>query len=378
MYERFYGFRERPFELTPNPRCLVLTDGHREAINGIEYGIATRRGVTLLIGPAGSGKTTVIRAAAARQPAYVHCVHLNNLALTRSEFIEMLGAGFDLSDKARQSKTALLLELEALLRRRHQADEITALIVDEAQSLSLDLLEEIRLLANIETDEEKLLSVVLAGQPELATRLDDPAMSQLKQRIGLWCELKPLTMNETAAYMVSRIRSAGGVEAEVFTMQAVERFMRRRGHTAHHQRDRGQCAHRRICRPTASGEERDYRPGLPRHPDQAGAGRQRGLASRRATVHRCRRTGIIRRRRLVPAIVPRSQGCAQRTPVINFCESVPEIFFIVGAPPAIICRRRPRRCRSLGLQPVKLPSARLDGPARGLCDTTRAVDGCAA
>jgi general secretion pathway protein A len=221
MYEPFFGFRERPFDLTPNPRYLVLTEGHREAISNIEYGIASRKGITLLIGEAGSGKTTVIRTAIERQPASVLCVHLNNPALTRAEFVEMLAARFDLSERARQSKAALLLELEALLRYRHQANETSVLIVDEAQTLPSHLLEEIRLLANIETNDEKLLSVILAGQPVLATRLDDPSMTQLKQRVALWCDLRPLTLQETAAYMLTRIRSAGGIAAQVFTTEAV-------------------------------------------------------------------------------------------------------------------------------------------------------------
>jgi len=222
MYKRFFDLQERPFDLSPNPSYLVLTDPHREAISNIEYAIAAKKGITLLIGVAGSGKTTVIRAAIAGQPTVVHCVHLHNLALTRPEFIEMMGASFGLSEGARESKTALLLELESLLRRRHEAGESTVLVVDEAQTLSLSLLEEIRLLANIETNQEKLLSVVLAGQPELATRLDEPSMSQLKQRVALWCELRPLTFDETAGYILSRIRSAGGVASEVFTLQAVK------------------------------------------------------------------------------------------------------------------------------------------------------------
>src|SRR5215210_1531963 len=193
MYEQFFGFRERPFDLTPNPRYLVLTDVHREALSNLEYGIASRKGITLLLGEAGSGKTTLLRTAIEKQPARVHCTHLNNPALTRSEFVEMLAERFGLSQAARLSKTALLIELETVLKERRAAGETTVLIVDEAQSLSLELLEEIRLLANIETDEEKLLLVVLAGQPELSERLNERTLRQLKQRIALRCELRRLT-----------------------------------------------------------------------------------------------------------------------------------------------------------------------------------------
>jgi len=221
MYQSFFALRERPFDLTPNPKFLVLTESHREVLLNLEYGIASRKGITLIIGEAGSGKTTVIRAAMERQPVRVHCVHLHNPTLSRTEFNEMLAAQFGLSDLAVQSKAAMLGELEAMLRQRARVDEKTVLIVDEAQSLPLDILEEIRLLANIETNDEKLLSVIIAGQPELAARLNDRALRQFKQRVALRCELRPLTAQETAAYIVGRIRAAGGVAAEVFTRQAV-------------------------------------------------------------------------------------------------------------------------------------------------------------
>jgi general secretion pathway protein A len=220
MYEQFFGLRERPFDLTPNPRFLVMTDGHREALSNLEYAISSRKGVTLLLGEAGSGKTTVIRAAVAQQTSHVHCVHLHNPALTRNEFVEMLAARFGLSEEARRSKTALLLEMESLLQQRYETQEVTVLIVDEAQSLSTELLEEIRLLANIETNDEKLLSLVIAGQPELGTKLDDPTLRQLKQRIALRCELRPLTLHETLVYLAGRIRAAGGVTSKIFTREA--------------------------------------------------------------------------------------------------------------------------------------------------------------
>lgn len=221
MYERFFDLRERPFDLSPSPRFLVLTDAHREALRNLEYGIGSRKGITLLIGDAGAGKTTIIRSAIDRVSQRVHCVHLNNPTLSRNEFVEMLASKFELSDRASRSKTALLEELEALLQRRREAGDTTVLIVDEAQSLPLELLEEIRLLANIETDHEKLLSVIMAGQPELAARLNNDELRQLKQRVALRCELRPLTRKETDAYLAGRIRAAGGVASHVFTQEAV-------------------------------------------------------------------------------------------------------------------------------------------------------------
>jgi len=221
MYRTFFGFETRPFDLTPNPKFLVLTEAHQEALSVLDYGIASRKGITLLLGEAGTGKTTLIRAAAARQPAHVHCVHLHNPALTRAEFVETLADHFALSDTAGSSKSALLRELELLLAERHARGEATVLIIDEAQSVGMDLLEEIRLLANFETDETKLLSVILAGQPELASRLNVDALRQLKQRIALRCELRPLTQDETFAYVAGRVRAAGGIGAQVFTREAV-------------------------------------------------------------------------------------------------------------------------------------------------------------
>jgi type II secretory pathway predicted ATPase ExeA len=221
MYEQFYGLGARPFDLTPDPRYLVATAVHREALSNLEYAIASRKGISLLLGEAGTGKTTVIRAAIEKQSERIHCVHLHNPALTRVEFVEMLAARFGLTERARSSKTELLIELEDLLRERRAASETTVLIVDEAQSLSLELMEEIRLLTNIETNSEKLLTLIIAGQPEVAKLFTEHALRQLKQRIALRCELRPLNLHETAEYLAGRIAAAGGVPVQMFTREAV-------------------------------------------------------------------------------------------------------------------------------------------------------------
>ena len=222
MYERHYGLRERPFSLTSNPRYLLLTSAHSEALSTLQYGISSRRGIIVVTGEAGTGKTTVIRAAVTPHPSGSRFVFVNNPLLTRSEFFEHLVEGFGLSEEATASKSLFLSELterlEVSLRNGHR----TALIVDEAQALPCEILEEIRLLANIETDEDKLLPVVLAGQPELADRLNEPSLRQLKQRVALRCALGPLQVKETAAYIAGRIRVAGGEPAKLFTGAAVE------------------------------------------------------------------------------------------------------------------------------------------------------------
>jgi len=223
MYQEFYGLVEPPFELTANPKYLYLTPGHREALSNLQYGLSAAKAVTLLIGEAGMGKTTLLKAALASERCrQVRAVCVNNPTLTRSEFLEMLARTFALSVAARQSKTVLLEELDRALLERRSRGEISALVVDEAQSLSTEILEEIRLLANIETSETKLLPLVLVGQPALADRLDDPSLRQLKQRVALRCGMPTLTQPETGAYIAARIKTAGGVAARMFTRQAVD------------------------------------------------------------------------------------------------------------------------------------------------------------
>jgi general secretion pathway protein A len=222
MYQHFYGFRELPFELTANPKYLYLTPKHREALSNLQYGLSSGKAVTVLIGEAGTGKTTLLRTALESDRCHhVSCVYLNNPTLTRAEFVETLARRFELGEEAARSKAVLLAELEGVLHRRRALRQISALVVDEAQSLSSELLEEIRLLANIETGTEKLLPVVLAGQPELSDRLEEPGLRQLKQRIALRCEVTPLELGETAAFIASRIRTAGGEASRVFTREAV-------------------------------------------------------------------------------------------------------------------------------------------------------------
>jgi len=156
-------------------------------------------------------------------------VCLNNPMLTPSEFVEFLAAGFGLSADAGRSKTRCLSELTEVLTRRHGARIMSALVIDEAQCLPDELLEEVRLLANIESASEKLLSIVLAGQPEIALRLNQASLRQLKQRIGLRCSLTALTQLETSAYVASRLRIAGGGSVEVFTEDAIATIHERSG-----------------------------------------------------------------------------------------------------------------------------------------------------
>ena len=222
MYQRFYGLTELPFELTANPKYLFLTARQREALSNLQYGLSAAKPLTVLTGEAGTGKTTLIKAALdSDRCRNVRCVYLNNPVLSPSDFCRTLATRFELGEEAGASKAVLLERLEPALMERRALGEIWALVVDEAQSLSIELLEEIRLLANIETPSAKLLPLVLAGQPELADRLEQTELRQLKQRVTLRCELAPFELKDTAAYIASRIKTAGGVPAKVFSQEAV-------------------------------------------------------------------------------------------------------------------------------------------------------------
>lgn len=179
-------------------------------------------GITLLLGEAGTGKTTLLRAAlqAEARPENRYAV-LSNPTLTANELFEILSEAFELPYAA-GSKGRFLIAFERKLRERHEAGGLTTLVVDEAQSLSRELFEEIRLLANLETATAKLLNVVLVGQQELVGRLNDPNLRQFKQRIILRCSLAPLDLNWTASYIAARLQFAGAVAKDVFTKEAVQ------------------------------------------------------------------------------------------------------------------------------------------------------------
>jgi general secretion pathway protein A len=219
MYETYYGLAERPFDLSPNPRFLCFTAQHREALAHLEYGLAGRPGITVIVGEAGTGKTTLVRKALQAATGESTVVHLLNPTLTRAEFYEYLVNGFGFTNEAMRSKTQFLRELEA-----HLADESKprlALVVDEAQSVPYELLEEIRLLTNTESSNGRSIALALVGQPELARRLDEGRLRQLKQRVVLRCSLTPLSLKDTAAYITGRVHTAGGEAVRLFTRDAV-------------------------------------------------------------------------------------------------------------------------------------------------------------
>jgi general secretion pathway protein A len=221
MYLEFYGLKEAPFGLTPDPRYIFKTESHLEVAAMIRYAIEHNKGLVVVTGEVGTGKTTMLRAALEQLGDEVLCVYIFNPFLTTSEFYEQLASEFELDVPRRVSKPELLSKLGHLLALRHSEGLRSVLIVDEAHGLPIELLEEIRLLLNFETSSEKLLQVVLSGQPELHELLNRPALRQLKQRVSLRCDVKPLSLFEINKYIRFRLKQAGAKNVNLFDNPAI-------------------------------------------------------------------------------------------------------------------------------------------------------------
>src|SRR5271156_4984471 len=209
MYNAYFGFRVGPFNLSPDPSFLYRSPFHEEALANLIYGVTSRKGFIMLTGEVGTGKTTLLECLR----DYLSSHHtpfgfIFNSRLTSQQFFEMVAYDFDLPCN-RSSKTEVLFALNNLLLDRANKNTTTALIVDEAQNLDWEVLEEIRMLGNLENRRGKMIQIILAGQPELDTKLDEPNYRQLKQRIGLRCRLRPFSVAETAEYIATRLARAG-------------------------------------------------------------------------------------------------------------------------------------------------------------------------
>ena len=209
MYKTFYNLRLNPFEITPDPSFLFSTSRHNEALASLYYGVRARKGFVVLTGEVGTGKTMLVRCVLELlRRTGVAFAYVFNPSLSALEFIRYIAGDFGLP-VAGKAKDELVLALSAFLVDRHQRKLATLLVVDEAHHLSPELLEEVRLLTNLETTQQKLLQIVLAGQPELDEMLDSFELRQIKQRIALRCHLEPLNLEETRGYIQRRLQIAG-------------------------------------------------------------------------------------------------------------------------------------------------------------------------
>ena len=227
MYKSFYNLQRNPFEITPDPSFLFTTTRHKEALASLYYGVTSHRGFVVLTGEVGTGKTLILRSLLGLlQRRDVAFALIFNPTLSPLEFMRYIAGDFGLP-VAGKAKDELIHVLNSFLLQRHQKGLTTILVVDEAHHLSHEILEEIRLLTNLETSQQKLLQIVLAGQPELDLKLDSHELRQLKQRVALRCHLDPLTQNETRDYMNRRLKIAGAVGAnEIFSVPAIEAVFR--------------------------------------------------------------------------------------------------------------------------------------------------------
>lgn len=222
MYYSFFGLEREPFSMTPDPGFLFLTAKHREALAGLLFAITSRKGFLVLTGDAGTGKTTLLSRVMRSMPAErAHFSYVLNPTLSPSEFLEMVLLDFGFEDIP-ESKSQRLMKLQQFLVRGHREGRTQVLIIDEAQKLNPELLEEIRLLTNFETAEQKLLQIILAGQTELTDLLNREELRQLKQRIAVRVGVEALTSNEVSQYMRSRWTRAGANCELPFTSDAIQ------------------------------------------------------------------------------------------------------------------------------------------------------------
>jgi general secretion pathway protein A len=222
MYKSYYGLKESPFNVNPDPRFLFLTKQIEEALTGLMYGIQTRKGFITLTGEVGTGKTTLINRLLDWLPQRrARTAFLFNSRMNSNQLFDFILAEFDIRCESK-SKSQQLMKLNHWLLDRYRTGETVVLIIDEAQNLTYPVLEEIRLLTNLETSTEKLLQIVLSGQPELEEKLKLPQLRQLRQRIMLRCKTSALSKEETQEYITERLKIAGASGDPIFSAPAVD------------------------------------------------------------------------------------------------------------------------------------------------------------
>jgi len=219
----FFGLEQAPFNPTPDPRFLYSSPGHREALAQLLYGVQEHKGFILMTGEIGTGKTTLLRTLLSRLDGQTASAFVFDTTLPFEGILEYMLEDFGVA-KPGESHVQRLITLSNFLMERRSAGQNTVLVLDEAQNLDLHTLEQVRLLSNFETHAEKLLQILLVGQPELLDKLDRPALRQLKQRIGLRCRIVPLTPEQTRDYVRTRLRVAGARDLGLFSDEAIARI----------------------------------------------------------------------------------------------------------------------------------------------------------
>ena len=221
MYQEFYGFREKPFALTPDPQFFYLSETHWTAIESLLYGIQQRVGFMVVTGEIGTGKTTLGRVLLEKLDKRVRTAVILNSFLTEGDLLKVILQDFGFPSRGRSKKERMDALNLSLIERLSQGEN-AVLIIDEAQNLSIPVLEQIRMLSNLETEKEKILQIILMGQPELNQKLQSPALEQLNQRIAIRHHLQPLSPAKTEAYIHHRLKTAGTQENITFTKSALK------------------------------------------------------------------------------------------------------------------------------------------------------------
>ncbi len=221
MYESYFNLRVKPFELLPDPKFIYLSKSHKKALTYLDYGIRERAGFILLTGEVGSGKTTLIRNLLDKHYEQTVLSKIFNTRATSEQLLAMINDDFGLPTQGKD-KVTLIRDLNDFLVDQYARGNHPILIIDEAQNLSPDLLEEVRMLSNLEAADSKLLQIILVGQPELRAILSTPDMRQLRQRIGISCHLQALTQEDTEHYIMHRLEVAGNASAVDFSPESLD------------------------------------------------------------------------------------------------------------------------------------------------------------